>query len=349
MANTTITLQSICNFAATHIDLLPISGANGLSNEPALTICNDSISSLLEEVYDYIFNRQEMAFFVTCPGKQDYQFGGACAFGLTSSTSGQSAGSGVGIGLSSNTAISVSAGTVTVTTLENHRFAVGDTIYLAGVIMSTGTAANYNSTFTDNGSSTSWSGGYVLTAVTSTTFSFAKISGQNNSDAGGSPGIADFGWITDATYVDMHDGGSPRGIYTLQAVSKIQPTSGISMPKRICVLADNGDGTLKIRFKDVPDNSYGVNVVYQAKAPLKVALTDTIAPFPDHHASVVRQAVLYRMYRYANKPDIANAEFQKLQQEIARVKAGDDRSQSSVQIVPEDGGLVSWSSWPWSL
>lgn len=341
MASSNVTLISICNFWSTHLDLVPVAGAAGYINEPALSICNDAISSLLEEVYDFTFNRKEMPFLVLCPNRQDIQFGGATAFSLGSTATG------VGVSLSTNSGISVSGGTVLVKCLDQPRFAVGDTVYMSGVTMSTGTTANYNSTFSDTGSSTSWSGGWVVTAVTTTSFSFTAIAGQANSDAGGAPGITDFGWLTDATYVDMKDTGSPRHISKLEAVSKIQPISDISQPTKICVLADNGDGTIKLRFKNVPDNAWGVFPVYQAKSPLKVALTDDISPFPDQHASVVRQAIGYRMYRYINSPR-AEIEFQKLQQEIARVKGGDDRAQSSVHLVPEDGGLSNWNTFPWS-
>ena len=88
---------------------------------------------------------------------------------------------------------------------------IGDVVYMSGNIMSTGTAAKYNSTFTDNGSSSLWSGGWTIASTpTTTSFTFTATSGQNNSDAGGAPGITDFGWLCSASMVQINDTSSPR-------------------------------------------------------------------------------------------------------------------------------------------
>src|ERR1035437_2480963 len=119
-----ITLQSVANFCSTHADLLPLSGIGGFTNEPFLSIANDAISDLLSDPNDWKFNRVEMPMLVTCPKKQDYLFAGACAFSLGPTAQGWA------IDLSDNSAIIVAAGVVTVKTIEPHRFAIGDTIYL---------------------------------------------------------------------------------------------------------------------------------------------------------------------------------------------------------------------------
>src|SRR6266704_3532163 len=133
--NITVKLQAVVNLASTHADLIPLAGVGGHSNEPALSICNDAVQELLTAPMDWKFNRVEMDMLVTCQNKQDYRFGGACAFTLGSTSSG------VGIDLSSNSAITVTAGVVTVNTLEAHRFSIGDTVYHNGVTMSTGTTS----------------------------------------------------------------------------------------------------------------------------------------------------------------------------------------------------------------
>lgn len=324
MSNSTITLQQVINLAATHADLMPLSGVGGYQDEPALSLCNDALSELLIFPYDWKFNRVEMPMLVTCPNRQDYQFGGATAFTLGSTSSG------VGIGLASNNAITESGTTVTVNTLEPHRFAVSDTVYMAGNNLSA-----YNSTFTDSGTQTSWSGGWTITAVPSTTsFQFTHTSsGLANS---GAPGITDFGWLTSASMVELNNTSSPQNVRQLNTVKELPVWGRVANPEQVCVLKDNGDGTIKVRFYAVPGTTiWGVNLVYQAKSPLKTALTNNWAPFPDEYSFVFRQALLYRMYRYLSSPR-ADSEYQKLQQEIQRSLAGADREMTDVHVVPSE-------------
>lgn len=331
MANSTLTLQSIVNLAQTHADMLPLSGVGGFANEPALSLCNDVLQELLSAPYGWKFNRQEMGLLVTAPNKQDYKFAGATAFTLGSTSSGAA------IELSSNNAITVTAGVVTVKTIEAHRFSVNDVVYMTG-----NANANYNSTLTDNGTTASWSGGWTVTAVTSTSFSFAATAGQTNGDVTGASGITDFGWLESGTLVEMNNTQSPQNIHPVEAVSEIQPT-GRSGPKpeHVCVIEDLGTGVIRIRFRYVPSTTiWGASLVYQKKAPLKVALTDTWSPFPDEYAYVLRQMFLARAYRYQNNPR-SEVEQQKAQQAIMKALGQADREQSDIHVVPSESLL--WS------
>jgi len=333
MSNSTVTLQNVVNLASTHNDLRPLAGVGGYQNEPALSLCNDTLQELLSEPLDWKFNRVEMPFLVTSYAKQDYQFAGACAFTLGSTSAGAA------IGLASGSAITVSGGVVTVNTLEAHTFNVGDTVYMFGNVATTGTSAKYNSTFTQTSSSSTYSGGWVLTAVTTTSFSFAATSGQNNADVAGAPGITDLGWLVEGTKFELNNNSSPQNIRPLQALRSLPLSSAIDNPVKVCVVKDNGDGTLKIRFANVPASTiWGVNLIYQAKAPLKTALTQTWSPFPDELGFVVRQGLLSRMYRYLNSPR-ADAEYQKLEAAINKALGANDREMSNTYIVPENSLL----------
>jgi len=331
MSNTTITLQSVANFVSTHVDLMPVAGVAGYTNEPFLSIANSAISEILLSQIDWQFNRVEMPFFVTAQNKQDYTISGACAFTLGSTSTGAS------IGLSSTPSISVSAGVVTVTTLEPHRFSAGDVVYLSGVIMTTGAASKYNSTFTDNGSSSAWSGGWTIASVpTSTTFTFAATSGQNNADAGGAPGITNFAWLASASMVQLSDTSSPQDSRTLQAVKELQPWSKVANPEKVAVVKDNGDGTLKVRFQYVPGSTiWVVNLVYQATPIVKTALSDTWSPIPDSYSSLIRQATIYACYRYLGNPK-ETTEYQKFQALLQKASGADDRETSEVHVVPAE-------------
>lgn len=335
----TIKLQSVANFCSVHADLLPLSGVGGYTNEPFLSIVNDAISDLLIDPNDWKFNRNEMPMLVTCANKQDYLFAGASAFSLGGSSQGWA------IGLGSNSAITVTAGVVTVTTLENHRFSIGDTIYLTGVVATTGTTSKYNSVFTDNGSSSAWSNGWVTTAVTSNTFSFAATAGQANSDVAGAPGISNYSFLTSGSMVQMNDTSSPQYSVELSTFREQPVTSRVANPDKVAVITDLNTGVIKIRFYLCPGSTiWGAKLVYQASAPIKVSLGDDFSPFPDSYSALYRQAVIYRMYRYLNSSQ-QTVEYEKLQRELMRAQGGDDAEQSSIYVKPEVPLMDDSSSW----
>jgi hypothetical protein len=327
----TITLLNRVNLASTHVDLQPLSGVGGFTNEPALTLCNDAISELLLSEIDWKFNRVDAPLMVTAPNKQDYTVAGACAFTLGGNPQGAH------IGLASNNAITESGTTVTVNFLEPCRFAVGDVMYMAG-----NTVAAYNSTFTDDGTSSSWSGGWTILTVSADKKSVTFTHASSGLAASGAPGITDFGWLTSATTVIMTDTSSPQQTDILTAVKELQPWSKVATkPLKVCVLKDNGDGTLKVRFYETPGSTLlGVKLVYQAKAPLKTSLSDNWSPFPDNYSSLYTQALLYRMYRYLDSTGSkTQSEYNKLQQEMARANGAADREQTDVHICPEESFL----------
>lgn len=353
---TTITLQSVVNFCSTHADLLPLTNVGGFSNEPALSLCNDTLSDLLADPNDWVCNRVEMASLFTCPNKQDYLFAGASAFTL--STSGANAGvsQGWAIDLASASAITVSGGVVTVKTLEAHRLAIGQVVYLTGLVAKGGNAADptkYNSTFTDNGSISQWQGGYIITAIGTNSFSFAAVAGQANADILGAPGINNFGWASSASMQEVNNNSSPPNVYPLTTRRELPVSSRVSIPEKVAVMADLGTGVLKIRLLWVPSTTvYAVNIVFQAAAPVKTALTGVgvgdWSPFPDSFAAMYRQALLYRMYRYLNSPNADN-EYKKLQAEIMKMQAGDDATSTDVSLQPEQplmdasyDGMYGW-------
>ncbi len=335
-------MQTVVNLAATHGELMPLAGVGGYTNEPALSLCNDTLQELLAHPHDYKFNRIEMPFFVTANYQQDYLFAGATAFTLGSSNS-QSCGA--QIDLATNNAITVAGGVVTVNIIQGqlqHQILVGQTVYMTGVTMTTGTTANYNSTQTQTGSSWSWTGGWVVTVVTATSFSFAAISGQANNDVGGAPGIFDYGWLASATCTELNNNSPVGNIRPMEAVRNIAPSQRVNQPTKLCVLKTFTNpstgvdtGVLKLRLEfPCGANVWLINPVYQAKAPIKTALTQTWGPFPDEYSYVYRQGLLARMYRYLNSPQQV-VEYQKLEQAIAKATGADDREMSDVHVYPE--------------
>lgn len=334
-------LSDVANFCSTHVDLMPVTGVGGYKDEPFLSLANDAISDLLIDANDWKPNRNELGMLVTAPSKQDYLFAGASVFSLGGSSQGWA------IDLNTNNAITVAASVVTVTTIENHRFNIGDTIYLTGVVALTGTTSKYNSIFTDNGSSSAWSNGWVVTGVTSTTLTFAATTGQNNSDIAGAPGITNYGFLTSASMVQMNDTSSPQYSQNLQTYREQPVSSRVANPEKVAVMTDLGTGVIKVRFFLVPGSTiWGAKLVQQAATPLKVSMADNWAPFPDSFSSLIRQAMIYRIYRYLNDPR-ADKEYIKYQAEIKKAQGGDDAEQTSVYVQPEEGLMDSGSYWSW--
>jgi hypothetical protein len=330
MPLSTVNLQNVINFASTHADLLPLTNVGGYTNEPALSLCNDALGLLITSPNDWKFNSADLPLLVTCPNKLDQMFAGACAFSLGATSQGW------GIDLGSNNAITVSGGVVTVNMLETHRFNIGDTVYLNGVVMTVGTTSAYNSTFSDNGSVSGWSGGWVLTAASGKSISFAATAGQNNADAGGAPGLTNIGYATSAALLEMNNTSSPVNSRPCETYKELPFVSRIANPDKVSILNDFGNGIIKIRWNFVPGTTtWGLKLVYQKAAPLKVALTDLWSPFPDNYLPVIRQAVLTAMYRYLNSPQ-ADTEWKKLQALINQTQGADDAETTSVRIAAEN-------------
>jgi hypothetical protein len=344
----TNTFQSVLNFCSTQIDLLPMSGVGGFAFEPGLSICNDALSDLLTAENNWKINRKDLAaFLVTAPFKQDYIWAGSSAFTLGSTNQGWA------IALASASAITVTTGVVTVNTIEPHGFAVGDTVFLNGVVAQTANpanAANYNSSLTTNVSGTTWSHGYVITAITPSSFSFSAVAGQNNGDVLGAPGIFDIGWVQEAYMYMMTDTSAPYYNRLIYAKRQLPLSRLVENPSLISAQHDNGDGTVVFRFYNCPGTvSWGAKITYQKSAPVGVDLTTLWTPFPDHFAPLYRQAVIYRMYRYMNSPR-ADEEYKKLQIEIAKASGYDDNEQTDVTLVPSDPLLddgLYYGFWDW--
>lgn len=350
----TITLTNIANFCSTHADLLPLTGVGGYTSEPFLSIANDAMSEIINDAQDWKWNSVELfdatqSFqpFITSMNKQDYLFAGASAFVLSVSGANPVQSSGAAIDLASNNAITVTAGVVTVKTLEAHRFVVGNVVNLTGVIMAPGTAANYNSTFTDNGSTSTWSTGYTIMAVTAKSFSFAAIAGQANADVGGAAGLSNFGWLSGVTMMELNNVSSPPNWRQQKAVRNLPKWSRVGNSEEVAMMQDFGTGVLKFRFSYVPGSViWAVNLIYQMAAPVFTTLTYTTwSPIPDRYNDLIRQAVMYRMYRYLNPNSPATqTELKKFEQILMKAKGNDNAEESNVFLEPMDGLMDGY--WP---
>lgn len=303
---------------------MPLATVGGYTNEPALSLANDTLAEILAEPHAWKFNRAKLGLFVPHMNRQDTKFAGACAFVLSSS------GNLGGVGIALKTASGITStgfpGTVTVNTLDAHDFNVGDTVYLAGVA-----DAVYNSTDSITPSVSQWTGGYVIKTVpTSTSFTFDSIAGQTLTS--GAPGVTDWGWGEYATMENLQEDASPRFVRFLEVGKNLEPTSHISVPRKVMV-TDNEDSTLTIRMLDVPGAApWGVTIVYQKKVAAFTDLTGTW-PIPDEYAFVYRQVFLAKAFDYFGSGR-AQIEDQKAQRAILKGLAREDAENDEMYIVP---------------
>jgi hypothetical protein len=357
----TIKLKTTINFATTHTDLLPLTGVGGITDEPGLSICTEAASEIINDENDWKWNSVELCSplgltqgtgqpLIIYQSKQDYLFAGASAFTMNITPSGASTGvqsSGASIDLASNSGVTVAGGVVTVKTLEPHRFAVGNSVYLFGLIATTGNSAKYNSTFTDNGNQTAWGvpGPYVITGVpTANSFTFAAAAGQANSDVLGAPGIINFGWLTAGTMMELNNNSSPMNVRHLSAMRNLPSWSKLADPEQFAVMKDFGTGVLLIRMVYAPAAiTWIVNLIYQQPSFLYTSLNQ-VWGIPDNLQALLNQAVLYRAMRYIRSPSADN-EYKILQALLQKQRGSDQAEQSNVFLEPVESLVDYGPSW----
>ncbi len=68
----TWTVQSVVNYARSYPDLIPVLGASGWTQEPALTFANDIMQKILAQGMDWKWNRAYVPPFLSVALQQDY-------------------------------------------------------------------------------------------------------------------------------------------------------------------------------------------------------------------------------------------------------------------------------------
>lgn len=357
------------DYCSLHTSLQTYFNVGGVTNEPALTICNNTIQMLLSGIImqpgqmvqrmPWKFNRKELCgpergggnFIVTQYGVQDYRWAGATAFVLNS---GSANAGGANIDLLSSpinggtAGITVSAGTVTVQTIDPHPFQAGSTVYMSG-----NTVAAYNSTysFSATAHTSAWSGGWtILTVPDNLHFTFTATAGQTVSSGAPGFGLVDangilistslypFGWLESAYIQDINSGQFPQPARPIGAVKEL-PVNYVPSgnPPQVCMLVDYDNGVLKFRMSDPTSSSpWQVNLVYQAKAPRLTGPT-SIFPWPDDMAYVINEVALAQAFRYAKgiRAEDTIAQMNIANAMIYSALAGESREDSAFVVAPE--------------
>jgi hypothetical protein len=68
----TITVQDLIDFARTHVKLAPLTGIGSIANEPGLTFANKVKKRIINQNYNWRWNRFSIPSFITVDGQDDY-------------------------------------------------------------------------------------------------------------------------------------------------------------------------------------------------------------------------------------------------------------------------------------
>jgi hypothetical protein len=248
--------------------MAPLVGAGGVANEPALSICNDTLQSLLSSPYDWKFNKGAILPFTTIPYQQDYVLSG-CQMSVTSGfvnvcsvhLNSVISPNGPGLSQSGNTVTALFSdfapngtfglngppGSQPVTTGSSIP-TPGQTVTITGAMQ-----AAYNVT---NAVIT----GQVIGAnggVLGCTFSVATT----GLAADGGQGIGDLNWVSHCTLQDYMNTATVRPVHDIEVVSTLYIESIIQPPFKVCMLLENVPMVTPVVLQDPSLNNWllGVN------------------------------------------------------------------------------------------
>lgn len=267
----TITLQSVIDWAAVVTRNSILSGAGGVMLEPGLSFANDIMGMLFSKPYNWRFNvgllgNVTNVSFTTVASQQDYVLSGATATVV---------GKGVipvNSALSQNVGVT-NSGTVNTGDSGPHGFAIGDTVTLNG---------NFAQQLLLNGISFQ-----ILTVPSPTSFTITPPLGLVND---GGQGITDIQWVTHGTAQDWASTATVKPVHDYEVVAGLPVESIIQNPFKICFLAENVlTSTVTFRVWPVPSSQiWGQILTYQKKPTTLSDLGQTWSPWPDELAYVLR-------------------------------------------------------------
>jgi hypothetical protein len=276
--SSTISLFQVIQWAQVHIRMSPLIGAGGVVNEPALSICNDTLQTLLSSPYDWKFNKGAILPFTTIPYQQDYVLSG-CQMTVKSGTTNvctvhlNSAISANGPGLSQSgnvvTALfsdfapngtfglngppgsqPVTSGTSIPTP--------GQTVTIVGALQSAYNVTNAVIT----GQVIGTNGG-----VLGVTFNVATTGLAND----GGQGIGDLNWVSHCTLQDYMNTATVRPLHDIEVVSTLYLESIIQPPFKVCMLLENTPTAVPVILNDPVGNFWLLGVTTSGQ----ITITET--------------------------------------------------------------------------
>jgi len=272
----------------------PLVGAGGVANEPALSICNDTLQSLLSSPYAWRFNKNAIPTFTTISYQQDYVLSG-CQMMITTSSGGQRAIVHLNLQSSPSGAGLTESGTVVTAKFDD--FAPNGTAGLNGPPgskpVTTGTSVPIiGDKVTITGASQA---GYNITnavvtgqvvaangGITGVTFTAA----QSGLTPDGGQGINGINWLEHATLQDYFSTGTVRPVHDIEVVASLPVESIIQPPFKIAFQVENSfpvvgtftlaDSTGQAWLLSANNAGQAVATQISGGAPASIFLEDTV-------------------------------------------------------------------------
>jgi hypothetical protein len=336
----TITLQSIVNYARSYPDTQLAVGASGYALEPSITIANDVMQKFLATGMDWKFNRAYIPPFLTVELQQDY---------VTNVTncSWLEFGSRLDINNTAQPKPFFSLETVRDTPWSSYQANAFQVSWIPNSLAVMGTwQAN-----------TSYPCGYGQAQTpTSPIQQFIDANGNilfiNSASLNlsvNSPGVGASNFVAP---------GSPYGISgNTQPVLPANSAAGTTVVDGTVTWTVASPNAVAIHLGTVPPTSgltWLLYIAYQMKPPILTVLNTTLAPIPDEYVYLFRQGFLAYAYDHAGSPKAQNA-YIKFEENLMDALKSADREFESNGFYPgtsiTGGSNVGWNfavgpAWP---
>lgn len=341
----TITIQQVANSIRAYPDLTPLLGTAGWTQEPALSIANDTMQQFLAQSLNWKFNRAIVPTFLTCALQQDYPTNVSNLGWLEQ---------GWRIDINNTLAGGNSNGPKPVFALETVRD-LAQTSYQANP---------FNASWIPNSlavtgtwyASTEYQCGYQQALTPSTPIqSFYDANGNLlflNSNALGltlqSPGF------TGGAAIPQPGFGLSGTVQPLLPANSAPGTTVTDNQLTWTVANPNGYAIRLAPLPAVSGLTWLIFAVYQMKPPILTSLSNTIAPIPDEFGYLFRQGFLAMCYEHAGNR-LAGESYEKWHEALMIALRSSDREREDAVLYPSESlmgggpykyGMPVGPAWP---
>lgn len=326
--NSRIKLQNVVNSFRVYPELVPVLGAGGFTQEPALTIANDVMQKILAQNFNWKFNRSNIPPFLTVALQQDYVTN-------INNMGWLEQGWRVDINNSTNNGAAGPQGPKPIFAMETGRD-LAQTAYQANPFFMSW-VPNTLAVMGTWQANTAYSCGYGVAQVPvspiqqfvdkNSNILFIDSSTLNLSI--NSPGFT----TTPIVLPTPNPYGVSGGTQPFAAVNA-QPGSTVTDGTVTWTVADPNGYT--IRIAPLPPYSglcWLLMPVYQVTPPIFYSLQQTIAPIPDAYAYIFRQGFLAMCYQHAGSKMFPGA-YQQFEESIITALRSVDRERDETSFYP---------------
>lgn len=350
MPNSTITLQSVVDYARTFPDIAPLISAGGYSTQPALTIASDVMSAIIAPEFPWKWNRFNPTAFFTISWQQDYaSLGTGAGYGTQNyGQGGYGAGSMTGMAWIEHCWIIDINNTAqpkpiwpleAVRDLERTSFQFGRPGAICWLPNDQLVYGTWGANTTPNANNTGQSnpGPNVV---------YTNPSGATQTPSNPITQIID----TNGNIQVLTTFGTCGAVQPTWPAAAAQPGTTTTDGTCIWTIADpKGQG---FRVSPVPPQTgivYLVNPVGQLRPPQFTTLAQTLEPIPDDFASYFRAGFVAYCYRHSPDPRVRakfDVEYKLWIASLIEALKKGDRERDSAGFYPTSDIMGGASAWP---